>query len=102
MTDLFHSPLCEKCDQPMIMLELVKPRARRHSVDDMLPKPPYNEKMMGQLNKGTKMVVSLVGHRNDVKRFEHQEWLLAGDGDVSSHDYYLVRDCIYSFARVEF
>ncbi len=101
MSDLNHEPLCKKCDKPTVTLELVKPNGRRREESDMLPRPRHNEEVKKRIEATTRNLVSLVCHRNDKARFEHEEWCLSGDGDVVWHTYYLVRDCIYSVVRVE-
>lgn len=93
-------PLCAECDRPMTVLKLAAPRAIRHEGDDMLEIPPPVKGAVEFLGKIPNALVSLVCHRNDTARFENQEWLLRGDGDVSWHSYYLVRDCIYSVVEV--
>lgn len=99
-------PLCEECDKPTTVLELVKPKGRQRSEGAMLPKPCANPEILEKIesakseNSG-KVIVNLVGHRNDQARFEHEEWLLSEDADILSHSYFLVRDCIYSIVRMK-
>lgn len=101
MTELTTEPLCEGCDKPTVPLELVRPRARPHDEKEMLPIPARDRQIIKELKDRTINLVGMVCHRNDQARFEHQEWLLAGDRDVSWHTYFLVRDCIYSVVKVE-
>jgi hypothetical protein len=67
----------------------------------MLPIPKVNEEVKAKIEKTTHNLVGVVCHRNDKARFENEEWLLDGDGDVSWHAYFLARDTIYSVVRVE-
>lgn len=101
MSKISAEPLCSECDRPTIVLWLEKPRGRKRDTEEMLPRPDRNKDVIKKLEDRTRNLVSLVCHRNDMARFEHEEWLLAGDGDVSWHEYALVRDCIYVVIRME-
>lgn len=85
----------------MITIELEPPNARYHKPETFLPLPK-EKGGLALLIATTKNVVSLVGSKDDKARFETEEWLLQGDGDVSSHSYYLIDDAIYTIVRVEF
>lgn len=95
------APLCGKCDRPTMVLKLDKPPGRRHPTSEMFARPKRDEQLIKQVESRTTNLVNLVCHRNDRARFEHEEWCLGGDGDVSWHQFILVRDCIYSIVRVD-
>jgi hypothetical protein len=66
-----------------------------------VPLPARDDEILEELNARFRNLVLLVCHRDDLLRFQHEEWLLVKDWHVDSHEYYLVKDCIYSVAAME-
>ena len=84
------------------LLKLAKPQGIRCE-NLTMPLPARDDEILEELNSHfhNRCLVQLVCHRGDLLRFQHGEWLLAGDWHVDSHEYYLVRNCIYSVAVME-
>tara|TARA_R110002072_G_scaffold137402_5_gene280238 strand:+ start:768 stop:1037 length:270 start_codon:yes stop_codon:yes gene_type:complete len=84
------------------LLKLAKPQGIRCK-NPTMPLPAPDDEILEELNSHfhNRCLVQLVCFGGDLLRFQHEEWLLAEDWHVDSHEYYLVKDCIYSVAAME-
>ena len=83
----------------MTLIEVVPPRGLRSDEERISFKP--NKEFLKYLNDRFRGFSEPVCHVTDSNYFNHKEWLLELDGDVSCHKYWVWDNIIYVTVYVE-